>query len=285
MTKPSPQIPRYALLGEAPSGDSEELVHCETIAARSLRYDWNIPAHRHPALCQLLLVFDGQAATTLGSHVARPQSPFVLVAPSGIVHAFQFQPGIDGLVLTLSNPLVQTLSKDELLRGLLAEPLVLPVSAAIAQRIRGVGQQILLASGQDSGRERLRRTLAEALLRIAAEAVEEPARHHGDRLVSRFQALVDAHCRRERRLGFYADELGCTERTLSRHVREALDVTPLAFINHRVAVEATRLLRFTNAGCADVADELAFEDPSYFSRWFRRMTGRRPSEISGMETG
>ena len=68
MSRSGVDIPRYALLGEDPTGSREELVHCETIAARSVRYDWNIPAHRHPALCQLLLVFEGQAAITLGSH-------------------------------------------------------------------------------------------------------------------------------------------------------------------------------------------------------------------------
>lgn len=283
---PTPaEIPRYALLGEDPTGSREELVHCETIAARSVRYDWNIPAHRHPALCQLLLVHEGQAGITLGSHVAKPRSPFVLMVPSGTVHAFRFDPGVTGLVLTLSNRLVQSLAQDAVLRNLLGEPHIAPVSAMMGGRLHAIGEQILLASGHQPARELLRRSLAEAFLRVAAEECGEPARHHGDRLVTRFQSLVEAHCRRERRLSFYAQRLCCTERTLSRRVNEALGVSPMEFLHQRLAVEATRLLRFTNASCADVADELSFDDPSYFSRWYRRMTGQRPSEVSGKQSG
>jgi AraC family transcriptional regulator, transcriptional activator of pobA len=54
-------------------------------------------------------------------------------------------------------------------------------------------------------------------------------------------------------------------------------MTPRQVINRRLLFEARRLLRFTNASCSDVAAELGFEDPSYFSRFHRRMTGRSPS--------
>jgi len=43
-------------------------------------------------------------------------------------------------------------------------------------------------------------------------------------------------------------------------------------------LEAHRLLRFTNATGTQVATELGFDDPSYFSRFYQRMTGRRPVE-------
>lgn len=209
----------------------------------------------------------------------------MLIAPSGTVHAFRFAPGTDGLVLTLSNRLVQSFGQDRALHSLLAEPHIASVGSWNAGRLRVIGEQILLASGHEPARELLRRSLAEALLRIAAEECGDMAQHHGDRLITRFQSLVEAHCCHERRLSFYAEKLGCTERTLTRRVRRALDVTPMEFVHQRLAVEATRLLRFTNASCADVAGELAFDDPSYFSRWYRRMTGQRPSEISGKEMG
>ncbi len=285
MQNPPAPVPRYALLGEEPGHGHEELVHCETIAARSIRYDWDIPPHRHPALCQLLLVFDGQARIVLDCHATRPTAPFALVAPSGAVHAFRFSSDVDGLVLTLSNTLVQTLSADGALADMVHMPRIAPLSPDIAARVRAVGQQILLSAGAAPAREMLRRTLAEALLRILAEGDTGPERDHGDRLVTRFQSLVETHCRSERRLQFYARTLGCTERTLARRVRAALDVSPIEFVNQRLSAEATRLLRFTNASCAHVADELGFEDPSYFSRFYRRMTGRAPSEVSGREPG
>ena len=103
------------------------------------------------------------------------------------MHAFRFEPGVRGFVLTLSNRLVQSLGQDALLRNLLGEPHIASISAMMADRLRAMGEQVLLASGHEPPRELLRRSLAEALLRIAAEECGQPARQHGDRLVTRFQ--------------------------------------------------------------------------------------------------
>jgi AraC family transcriptional activator of pobA len=49
-------------------------------------------------------------------------------------------------------------------------------------------------------------------------------------------------------------------------------------VHRRLTLEAQRLLRYTNATAAQVSAELGFDDPSYFSRFYLRMTGRRPAE-------
>jgi AraC family transcriptional activator of pobA len=126
----------------------------------------------------------------------------------------------------------------------------------------------------------LHRALGEAWLRFAvsqcgAGVGEEHA------LAQRFQALVETSYRSHRPLSFYAAQLNCTERTLARHVRGATGMTPMQLINRRLLVEARRLLRFTNARCTDVAAELGFEDPSYFSRFYLRMAGVRPNGERG----
>jgi AraC family transcriptional regulator, transcriptional activator of pobA len=69
-----------------------------------------------------------------------------------------------------------------------------------------------------------------------------------------------------------------TRRTLSRMTAAGLGCSPMDVIHRRMALEAHRLLSFTNATAAQVAAELGFDDPSYFSRFYQRMTGRRPSE-------
>lgn len=47
-------IRSYALFGE--SGDLPDVLHCETIAARSALHGWELAPHRHAGLHQLLLV-------------------------------------------------------------------------------------------------------------------------------------------------------------------------------------------------------------------------------------
>ena len=119
--------------------------------------------------------------------------------------------------------------------------------------------------------------LAEALIRTLAS--HEPSAvpdARADRRLDHFRQLVELHYRQHRSLDFYAGALGMTRRTLTRLTTAQLGCTPLDVIHRRLALEAQRLLRFTNATATQVAAELGFDDPSYFSRFYQRMTGRRP---------
>jgi AraC family transcriptional activator of pobA len=129
----------------------------------------------------------------------------------------------------------------------------------------------------------LRRALAEALVRSLippepATAGDAPGAHP---CIARFRQLVEAHYREHRDLDFYADALGLTRRSLSRLTADRLGCTPITLLHRRLATEARRLLRYTGANAAQIAAELGFEDPSYFSRFYLRMTGRRPGEERG----
>lgn len=283
-TRPTP-VPRFALFGEDSRKSHEELVHCETIEARSRRYDWEIAAHRHPALCQMLLATSGAVRIFLDGRWHEAEAPLLFVTPPGAVHGFVFKPDIDGHVLTLSSRFMQDFAPETEPERLMAMAAIHPLTRHVATRLATLADQIELSrdAGQDA--DHLRRALAEAFVRIAATDLSDSGAKHSDEMVSRFQSLVAAHGKQERALSFYAGQIGCTERTLNRRVRAALDISPIQYIHERLAAEATRLLRFTNGSCADVADELGFADPSYFSRFYLRMTGERPGAIRGSTSG
>ena len=284
MTDSAP-VPRFALFGENTGSSFEDLVHCETIQVRSSRYDWEISPHRHPSLCQVLLVLSGGVEFMLAELLAERTGPVLLLTPPGTVHGFRFDREAQGYVVTLSDRFAKVLRDDEALDALLSKPDVLEPGAALAARLQAICEQMLLADGPGAGADLLRRALAEAFLRMVAEIGADPTQGRSDELVDRFRTLVQDHLREQRSLGFFAERLNATERTLSRRVRAALGISPGQYLNDRIAAEATRLLRFTNASCSNVADELGFADPSYFSRFYARITGRRPSAVRGSLTG
>jgi len=283
MNDPIESVPRYSLYGEALSAEVAEIVHCETIASRSSLYRWEISAHRHPALSQVLFLASGQVDAMLDGEWSSREGPLLVIAPSGIVHGFRFSEGAMGFVLTLSREFLMLLAPGDPLAGQLGSARIAPLDTATRRRLLVLGRQLvetLPDMGPDTvGPDRLllQRALAEAWLRIATAPLARPDEGSGGARLRSFQALVERHFREHRALSFYAGELGCTERTLARLTQSAWDMTPTQFIHRRIAMEARRLLRFTNANCTTVAAELGFEDPSYFSRFHLRMTGRRPS--------
>src|SRR5438552_9838609 len=62
-----PAIRVFNLFGE--SGDLPDVVHCETIAARSVLHDWEFEVHRHARLHQVLLIESGGGQATLEARV------------------------------------------------------------------------------------------------------------------------------------------------------------------------------------------------------------------------
>lgn len=271
-------VPAYGLYGTSDLPGQDAFFHCETIALRSERHDWEISPHVHTALSQMLFIASGKVDLRLGESERALAGPLLVCAPCGTVHGFRFSADVIGFVVTVSQDFLDGLSRQDALRLRLARPALHTPSNDMARKLAEIGGQLVDAERErfDPGVHRLHRALAEAWLRTASRPAADP-RPERSTIAQRFQALVEANFREHRPLGFYAGRLGCTVRTLSRRTDEAFGMSPLQLVNRRLLFEARRLLRFTNARCGDVAAELGFEDPAYFSRFYRRMTGQAPS--------
>ena len=81
-----PAILSYNLFGEV--RDLPDVVHCETIAARSVLHDWEFAPHRHARLHQVLLIARGgpdEGMKTTASGLLRHLLLLFVPAGAGIV--------------------------------------------------------------------------------------------------------------------------------------------------------------------------------------------------------
>src|SRR4051812_293509 len=101
-------IPTYELYGEDSAAPDLDILHCETIAARSTLHAGQISPHRHSNLFQLFFLRCGKVRMTLDGNDLEPATPCVLAIPSITVHGFAFT-GVDGWVLTLPDILIERL--------------------------------------------------------------------------------------------------------------------------------------------------------------------------------
>lgn len=98
-------------------------------------------------------------------------------------------------------------------------------------------------------------------------------------LAARFNNLLESRLATTQDVADYARMLRVTERGLNEATRRALGNTAAQLIRARLILEAKRLLAHSTANIASVADSLSFEDPAYFSRWFKKHTGTSPVEF------
>lgn len=95
----------------------------------------------------------------------------------------------------------------------------------------------------------------------------------------RFQQLVEKNFTRWHQVADYASRLGYTEKTLARAVLASMGMSAKVFIAARIVLEAKRLLAHTDLSVVAIAEKLGFDEPTNFSKFFKRETECTPAEF------
>jgi AraC family transcriptional activator of pobA len=286
-------IPSFLLYGEQPDGAEPPFVHIETIAARAGALNWTIGSHRHDALSHVLLIKGGGGRLLLDGVVRSFGPGGVLSVPSKLVHAFFFLPDTDGLVLTLSDSLLE-LARDALvesdLAGDLAGALLVdlsqdpPLFEQIASSLARISAE--LAQPQVGQLSAIRTHLALILL-----AIVRGGRFHGEeslyssqdlRLVEKLRRRIGQSLSQMPPVADLAAELGVTAARLNAACRRVAGCSTLHLLHAAQLAEAKRALLYTEQPISEIAYSLGFEDPAYFSRFFSQRTGRTPSAFRAL---
>lgn len=101
----------------------------------------------------------------------------------------------------------------------------------------------------------------------------------GAPIVRDFRRLVQEFFLTNRSVSFYSDKLGMSKEHLYDIVKKTSGFTPGQIIRIEIIIEVKRLLAYTDLPIADIGYKLNFNDPSYFSRFFRRETGISPKSF------
>lgn len=125
--------------------------------------------------------------------------------------------------------------------------------------------------------ELARHLLSALVLVIGEEPVTDESRGDVDAAFVAFRAAVERDFRIHHDVDHYARSLGWSTRTLARAAQRAAGLSAKQLIDRRIALEARRLLAFTDLTVARVADELGFDDPSNFATFFARTTSVSPT--------
>ncbi|MFD2587561.1 helix-turn-helix domain-containing protein [Croceitalea marina] len=97
-------------------------------------------------------------------------------------------------------------------------------------------------------------------------------------VIRKFNYLVDIHYKTKRKVSDYAELLFKSPKTLSNLFSIYNHKSPQQIILDRLALEAKRLIHFTDKQNQEIAYDLGFNDPAHFSRFFKKMTLLTPSQ-------
>jgi transcriptional regulator GlxA family with amidase domain len=174
-----------------------------------------------------------------------------------------------------------------------------PKVQVYAQRalvVSGEGQRLIMAGGGTSWLDLALYLIART---IGVEAAMQVARvnlidwHHvgqqpfarlartrqvEDAIIARCQTWIAEHYQGHNPVSSMVRLSGLAERTFKRRFEQATGMSPLEYVHALRLEEAKQLLEATDLPIEAIANEVGYEDASYFSRLFRREVNLSPAQ-------
>ena len=214
------------------------------------------------------------------------QTHFSVITPNSIVQIIEISPDFDMQMMAMNQDFLPISGKEDFFSYLLHHQkniLLLLSPQEVLQTEYYFTLMWNILQEPTFRREAIRHLLASLLYYIEyiaqSNMLMNPVRlTRQEDIFQRFISLVNACNKKERNVNFYADKLCLTPRYLNTVVRQASQQTVMDWINQSIILEAKILLKHGNRLVYQISDELNFPNPSFFCKFFKRMTGMTPHE-------
>lgn len=264
-------------------------IHYEALGKLKDFFGVNMPAHRHDGFFQIHFVTKGSVRFFLDDVKYVCNAPVCFLTPPSVAHSFITDPVCEGHVLTVQQnliwPLLQVdLKVQNIVPLCISIPSLKPTYYNDLQQLEHYFNDI---ENEFFNNKVSRFTALKSLVTlifiqmIRLGDVTAPRIQHcsGDLNIFRtFNELIENHFLEHWSLHQYAQELAITEARLNDICRRVANISSKKLIFDRQMQEAKRLLIFSDASINSVCYQLGFKDPAYFSRFFTRHAGMRPSD-------
>jgi AraC family transcriptional regulator, transcriptional activator of pobA len=239
--------------------------------------------HRHD-YHELIWVRSGSGRHLIDGEALPVVEGTITIIGRGQVHVFEEGKDLHGAVLRLRDELLLDDARgapaDWLLTGRCGRSVPVPPAdeSRLEAMLRVLDDELSRSAGPDSSR--LQGHLISAILLMMErwpEVREASDENDGDAdLLRRFVQVLGRDYARHHDAAHYAEELRVPAAALSRALTEGTGRGTKEWVLDRVMLEAARLLRFTDMTVQQVALEVGYDDPLYFSRAFKRHFGESP---------
>lgn len=262
----------------------EALFHIRLLESLNLAAAAPEMPHRHN-FQELIWIRSGHGRHAIDGHSCELSPGTCYFVAKGQVHQFLEARNVEGSVVRFAEELIADL------RGVDESgfPLAWFNSVGAARGVRldaaanaELGQLFALMAGEyRRPAEAGRREILGALLRIAlvklgrmllrSHAPASAADGPRTELFRAFVLLLESEFARHHGVAHYAAGLGVPQRRLAEATHLCVGRSPKQVIEDRLLLEAKRLLQFTGRPTKEIAYDLGFQDPAYFSKVFRRL--------------
>ena len=236
---------------------------------------------------RIAIITNGRARVLINliEYIFRPNY-ISLIAPGSIIQIIETSQDFDAHMMAIEHNFLPVSGKEEFFAHFLQRKknLLLPLTTTEQVQIENFITVMWDVLQEPVFRKEVIQHLLAGLLynieyiaKNKGQSESSPLTHQND-IFQRFISLVNTYSKTERNVSFYADKLSLTPRYLNTVIRQASQQTVMDWFNQTIILEAKVLLKHSNRLVYQISDELNFPNPSFFSKFFKRMTGMTPQE-------
>ena len=283
-----PQIPSVKFRYNA-AGSGLDIVALADIQKRSNQLSHSPESPHRLAFNIIILIDHGVGQHLIDFESASYKQNSALFLHKGQVQAFDFsdQPGGTAILYTESfldslqaNVRIPFQLNSNLIKGFNPH---LVLSSELKRSTDRIVAELLQENHRADSDPSIIMSLFGALLMMLARERENPIQNLRSieaQKYSTFLKTVEQHFSRTRDAGFYAETLNTTYKTLNLLCRKATGKTAKYHIDQRVILEAKRRLAIERHEIATLAFQLGFDEPTNFTKFFKRHTAMTPKQYS-----
>src|SRR5690625_122164 len=282
-------IPILYMPTQRPEDESATLVHVESLNALASLFGRDMQVHRHDRHYQLHYVDRGKVQLRLGDSDFTEMGPLFFITPPPIPHRFVTEAAAQGVVLTVHQSIIQDLLLELNKGDYLFNPGCISLHDITPDLAHHKRQILLGLKGIHEASHQNHTQFYAATLLLWAKLIfsnllvlmeevptVQPSHHSYMHVFRQYLNLIENHYKEQPNLGFYADKLNVTEAKLNTICRAISNNSAKQLTFDRIIQEAKYLLSYTSLYIKEVAFELGYPDPAYFSRFFTRQVGMAP---------
>ena len=126
----------------------------------------------------------------------------------------------------------------------------------------------------------LRINLAKLIILFSRFIKDTPAKvSRVSKFREEFNELIERNYKTHHNVEFYAKTMGVATKSLTAKVNRNIGKNVREIIQDRCILEGKRLLAYSDLSVSEIALELGFEDPNYFTRFFKLKTKINPGKF------
>lgn len=221
----------------------------------------------------------GKYQQQIGSEIYNLKAPSLVFAPEGTIYAIRtLDKKVSGFFIQIENKIISSLISKGELPKLLAVETVIKLKNKGNQWLQNISELLYEEVRSSTPNPNVGRGLLKALLHKIIEL--SPGKKEISRqreIAIEFKQLVNQNYIDQKRVSFYTNALNISENYLNRCVKSEYNRSCKQIILETAIYQSEILLFDSSKDISEISYQIGFQDPSHFSRLFKKITGQTPT--------